>query len=110
MKTTLVKERIDEIVLELVHAGSMMQRGKTISAYMFPEATQAIQKLIDDECIKARIDGAQALADRIHKYRPLFHMPNKCKLCAVVDGHLDILKRELRATESPRKKGGVKDD
>lgn len=100
MKTTLVKERITEIIYDNFYGYGLTNE--------IDIATQAIQKLIDDECIKARIDGAQALADRIHKYRPLFHMPNKCKLCAVVDGHLDILKRELRATESPRKKGGGK--
>ena len=116
MKTTLVKERITEI-LEMFaryeeHDEYHSNCDNSDGHINFDDtlATQALEALVNDECIKARIDGAQALADRIHKHRPLFHMPNKCKLCAVVDGHLDILKRELRATESPRKKGGVKDD
>ena len=96
MKTTLVKEKTDEIVLELVHAGSMMQRGKTISAYMFPEATQAIQKLIDDECIKARIDEAEKAKDGWER------SVNDSDFYIRMSDRL----KELTATESPLKKGG----
>lgn len=41
-------ERLDGIILDLVHRGSMMPRGKTINAGMFPDAKSVLRQLIGE--------------------------------------------------------------
>jgi hypothetical protein len=47
--------KIYDIILDLAHKGSMMQRGETMNAGMFPEAKAAIQAMILEAELKAII-------------------------------------------------------
>lgn len=51
-----LEEKIDKLVLDLIYTGSMLPKGKTIGASMFPEHKQAILALIKKETVKAKSD------------------------------------------------------
>lgn len=51
-----LEEKIDKLVLDLIYTGSMLPKGKTIGASMFPEHKQAILALITEETVKARVE------------------------------------------------------
>ena len=48
-----LEEKLDKLVLDLIYTGSMLPKGKTIGASMFPEHKQAILNLITEEVVKA---------------------------------------------------------
>lgn len=60
-----------------------------------PGVVKELDQLLAAQDTASTIKGAEMLADRIHEHKPLFHTPNKCKLCTVVDGHLAIVKSTL---------------
>lgn len=41
-----VEDELDNIILELVHAGSRLPAGKTVNAGMFPEAKASLRRLV----------------------------------------------------------------
>lgn len=61
-----LEEKIDKLVLDLIYTGSMLPKGKTIVASMFPEHKQAILALIKDETVKARVEELERI-DKANK-------------------------------------------
>ena len=95
MKTTLVKERIDEIVETAQGGEGCFCCGTADAENCKSVATKSIQALVDDECIKARIDCLKITHGHMHTGTALndqYFMHN-----------ITMLEAELKATESPLK-------
>ena len=102
MKTTLVKERIDDLLISSIVAVGVREGGtvRDLDTLIIDRetATQAIQKLVDEECIKARIE-------RDNNARYVLHSI----LSDDVDSELDhsdieaLFEVRLTTTESPLK-------
>lgn len=96
MKTTLVKEKIDEIQ---DRQSEQVASGDLTYAEAKAVATQALETLVNDECIKARIDEiAQLHTKAINNKKRYFDF------FGVIEKRI----AQLRATESPLKP--VKED
>ena len=99
MKTTLVKERIDDLLISSIVAVGVREGGtvRDLDTLIIDRetATQAIQKLVDEECIKARIDCLKITHGHMHTGTNLndqYFIHN-----------ITMLEAQLRATESPLK-------
>lgn len=63
-------DKLDTIVLDLVHKGTMLPGGKTINARMFPEEAQSIRQLFEEvigkgeECDGTCDDGIHESVNR----------------------------------------------
>lgn len=69
--TTFIEE-LDQIILDLVHTGSMMPRGKTINADMFPEAKLAILNLVSERIIGENAGSDMSDVELVHALQTMY--------------------------------------
>ena len=82
-------DAVDEIVLDLLHQGSMLPRGKTINAKMFPEAAARIRRLI----VEARIDEAERKGE--NKDYGVVHYNDDGSTFTLLDSRITELQQQL---------------
>jgi hypothetical protein len=65
---------LDDIILDLVHRGSLFPRGKTINAGMFPEAKAALQPYVEREKLDSYIRGISYAANDAMRHDSVLHL------------------------------------
>lgn len=98
-------DTLDDIILDLAQEGSMIARGKTINADMFPEARARFAALLEDGKLEARIDELgrfQESEDGTITLHELEHDPVTKENC--VYGQTISLNDRIAELKSRRKK------
>lgn len=85
------RTEINDLILELVHAGSMLPRGKTVAPSMFPEAVAKLESLL----IRERIAEDREILGNISDLQPEAYMAIER-----IKGRAQRLQQQLRDLET----------